>query len=101
MFKLLTITAVVAALVLPATANAGVAPVVDQYGNPLTPPATVETAPSQPQTLGDNLPLTGFELGFLVLAGAGLLGSGLMLRKVGFASSNRRPVRTSITQKEN
>lgn len=107
-----------ALLALPAMAGA-VAPVLDQYGNPVagageTPDdgaaaggadggdevVAGESAEPLDTAAGADesgaLPFTGAELTFLFLAGAALAGSGLLLRRVGRAgSANGRKGATS------
>lgn len=113
-----TLLASLALLALPA-AGAAQSPVQDQYGNPAAPEVQV---PDQPEATPDPtpdatggestggaelavadttadtgvLPFTGAELMLILLAGGLLLGSGLMLRRVGFAGSRhikRQPTR--------
>jgi hypothetical protein len=76
-------------LLLPLAAHAATTPVLDQYGNPV---AGAAQAPSVAHGIA-GLPFTGLELGYLVLAGMALVGSGAMLRKVGFATGRPRRAR--------
>lgn len=100
------ILAILSLFVVPVAAIAAVAPVLDQYGNPVggenegpaapdvdgptaTKGAGTDGAPAEPlaataATAGTaGLPFTGFELGALGVAGIALLGSGAVLRRVG------------------
>jgi hypothetical protein len=88
----------------PAAALAADAPVLDQYGNPAAAAvapasgvaaatgeqvaASSATATTDDSNVG-SLPFTGAELTSVVIAALLLLGSGVTLRRVGFAGSRR------------
>jgi hypothetical protein len=92
--RIAALAAATALVVVPA-ASVAQTPTNVQYGTPVEAIGVVAGAetppPSQPTaaTVG-ALPFTGMELRIMTIAGAMLLGAGLILRRVGFASVARR-----------
>lgn len=83
-FRLIVLLALTVLLALPAVAAAET-PIEDQYGTP----TVVEGTSDDAATTVGSLPFTGAELRYLVIAGAALLGSGVMMRRVGYARQRR------------
>ena len=87
MKKYIMLVALVAALTVTSVAVAGPSTVLGAYGSNSAKPvirvaaaeATSTTQPAKTTTL----PFTGSDLGFITVAGIGLLGLGLGLRRVG------------------
>jgi hypothetical protein len=95
--RIAALAAATALVVVPA-ASVAQTPTNVQYGTPVEAIGVVagaETPPTAPPgqptaaTVG-ALPFTGMELRIMTIAGAMLLGAGLILRRVGFASVARR-----------
>lgn len=79
------LSVLVASLGIPALALAAdTTPVTDQYESPVT---TTTTAAAETTS---TLPFTGAELSFIALAGVALLGSGVLLRRIGLESSRNQ-----------
>jgi hypothetical protein len=97
----LALIAVVAAVALPGISAAATSPVFDQYGNPVAtqteqPGANVLGVADAPaaDTVG-GLPFTGAELSYVAFAALFILGSGVMLHRVGSKQARRRQSGTS------
>jgi hypothetical protein len=91
--RIAALAAATALVVVPA-ASVAQTPTNVQYGTPVESIGVVagaETPPTAPTaaTVG-ALPFTGMELRILTIAGAMMLGAGLILRRVGFATVARR-----------
>jgi hypothetical protein len=86
----LVLVAVVAAAAVWASAAAAASPREKQYGNPTqtvkpAQPGTTEGATASRTTAGSDgtLPLTGLQLGAFTALALGLVGSGLVVRRLG------------------
>ena len=101
---LTVLAATLALLSAPTAALAAASPLADQYGAPTGVDAEapgaeapagdtsgagdITTLNASVDTVG-SIPFTGAELRYLALAGAALIGSGLMMRRVGYGRSSR------------